>query len=47
MFGETYDEQVEAMSKEERVELERMLQNRGDDEIQQVAEKLHKIMSEK
>jgi len=47
MFGETYDEQVEAMSKEERVELKRMLQNRGDDEIQQVAEKLHKIMSEK
>jgi len=47
MFGETYDEQVEAMSKEERVELKRMLQNRGDDEIQLVAEKLHKIMSEK
>merc|ERR1712142_688984 len=47
MFGESYDEQVEAMSKEERVELKRMLQNRGDDEIQLVAEKLHKIMSEK
>jgi len=46
-FGENYDERVEAMSKEERVELKRQLQNRGDDEIQQVAENLHKIINER
>jgi len=47
MFGETYDEQVEAMSMEERVNLKKMLQSRGDEEINLVAEKLHKIMQEK
>jgi len=47
MFGETYDEQVEAMSMEERVNLKKMLQSRGDEEINQVAEKLHRIMQEK
>ena len=47
MYGETYDEQVEAMSKEERVNLKKKLQSRGDEEINMVAEKLHKIMQEK
>jgi len=47
MYGETYDEQVEAMSKEERVDLKKKLQSRGDEEINMVAEKLHKIMQEK
>merc|ERR1719233_2592518 len=47
MFGETYDEQVEAMSMEERVNLKKMLQSRGGEEINLVAEKLHKIMQEK
>merc|ERR1719312_1217078 len=47
MYGETYDEQVEAMSKEERVNLKKQLQSRGDEEINMVVEKLHKTMQEK
>jgi len=47
MYGETYDEQAEAMSMEERVNLKKMLQSRGEEEINLVAEKLHKIMQEK
>ena len=47
MYGETYDEQVDAMSMEERVNLKKMLQSRGEEEINLVAQKLHKIMQEK
>jgi len=47
MFGESYDEKVEAMSVAEKVALKEMLANRGDEEINMVAQKLHKIMQDK
>jgi len=47
MYGESYDEKVEALSKEEKLRLKDSLANRGEEEINLVAEKLHKIMQEK
>ena len=47
MYGESYDDKVEAMSKEQKIVLKERLANRGEDEIHLVAEKLHKIMQEK
>lgn len=47
MYGESYDEKVEALSKEEKLMLKDRLANRGEEEINLVAEKLHKIMQEK
>jgi len=47
MFGESYDEQVEAMSVTEKIALKEMLGKRGDDEINLVAQNLHKIMQDK
>jgi len=47
MYGESYDDKVEAMSREQKIVLKERLANRGEDEINLVAEKLHKIMQEK
>ena len=47
MYGEDYDQIVDNMSSQQKIELKDSLINRGDEEITKVAEKLHKLMQEK
>eukprot|EP00092_Neocalanus_flemingeri_P090560 GFUD01114719.1.p1 GENE.GFUD01114719.1~~GFUD01114719.1.p1 ORF type:complete len:592 (-),score=171.22 GFUD01114719.1:40-1644(-) len=46
-FGESYDEKVEAMTKQEKIDLKDKLTSRGEEEITKVAENLHKMMQDK
>ena len=44
MFGEEYDEVVDAMTSDDKIKLKEKLLNRNDDEIHKVAEKLHRMI---
>ena len=44
MFGEDYDEVVDAMSTEDKIQLKDKLLNKNDDEISLVANKLHRMI---
>ena len=46
MFGENYDDIVAAMSHKERVELAAQISNRSEEEMQEVANKLKRIMND-